>query len=148
MITVVEEQPEICVGTLTYLFWRHGKEVIGDKYNLNLNMFAEAIKKGVMRFFVARNDKGEAVGYSCYSVYMGPMRAQELTADCHAIYVLPEYRGRVSIKLIKTAEICLKAIGVKRIYMHAPIERPDIAGMLCKDKMGFSKSEYLLEKEI
>lgn len=148
MITVLEERPEVCVGTLTYLFWRHGKEVIGDKYNLNLIMFADAIKSGVMHFFVARDEKGEAVGYSCYSVYPGPMRTQELTADCHAIYVLPEYRGRVSIKLIKTAEMCLKGIGVNRIYMHAPIAHPEIADMLCKSKMGFSKSEYLLEKEL
>lgn len=146
MITVLEERPEVCTGTLTQLFWRHGKEVIGKDYNLNFAMFSDAIKSQAIRFFVARDEQGEAVGYSCYAVYNGPMRAHELTADCHAIYVLPEYRGRVSIKLIKTAELCLQKSGVKRIYMHAPIDSPEIAEMLCKDKMGFSKSEYLLEK--
>lgn len=148
MITVLEERPEVCTGTLTYLFWRHGKEVIGKDYNLNFNMFTDAIKNGAMRFFVARDSEGEAVGYSCYALYYAPMVAHELTADCHAIYVLPEYRGRVSIKLIKTAELCLKKQGVKRIYMHTPYNRPDIANMLCKDKMGFSKTEYMLEKEL
>lgn len=148
MITVLQEQPEVCVGTLTYLFYRHGKEVIGEDYNLNLMLFTDAIRNRALRFFVARDEKGEAVGYSCYALYTGPMRAHELTADCHAIYVLPEYRGRVSIKLIKTAELWLKKEGVKRVYMHAPIEHPEIADMLCKEKMGFYKSEYLMEKVI
>lgn len=48
------------------------------------------------------------------------MNAQVYTADCQAIYVKPEYRGRVSIRLITEAEKHLKAFGVGKIYMRLP----------------------------
>ena len=57
MITVLREQPEVCVGTLTYLFHRHGKEVIGEDYNLNLMLYTDAIRNRALRFFGARDEK-------------------------------------------------------------------------------------------
>ena len=57
MITVLQEQPEVCVGTLTYLFHRHGKEVIGEDYNLNLMLFTDAIEHYVFSLLVMKKVK-------------------------------------------------------------------------------------------
>lgn len=148
MITVVEEPAEISWGTLCHLFHAHGREVVGRTFNLNLVLFSDAIKCGNLRFFIARDEQAEAIGYACFNVYRDGMRAHEMVADCQAIYVMPKYRGRISVRLIKVAERALKADGIRRIYMHIPAKTPSVANMLVKPKMGYSPLEFTLEKEL
>ena len=148
MITVVEEPGELCVGTLCQLFHEHGKEVVGPGFNLNMCTFVDAVRFKTIRFFVARNEQAEAVGYACFNIYKDTMRAQDTIADCQAIYVKPEHRGIVSIKLIKLAEQVLKADGIRRIYMHVPAATPKVAEMFMKPKMGYKLLEVTMEKEL
>ena len=148
MITVAEENAATCIGTLCHLYAEHGKEVIGKDFNLNLAMFVEASVSGRMRFIVARDSKGEAIGYACFSIYRDGMKADSISADCQAIYVKPEYRGKTSIRIIKVAENEFRKSGVSRIYMHIPSSTPQVARMFTKPKMRYIHSEYMLEKEL
>lgn len=146
MISVLEEPAVTAVGTLMNLFLLHGKEVVGTSFNLNLVTFTEAIKAGLTRFFVARKPDGEAVGYAYVNVYRDAMEADKISADCQAIYVLPEYRGRVTIKLIKTMELVLQSSKVNKIYMHIPYSNKRAADMFAK--LGYRYTEYTLDKEL
>lgn len=148
MITVVEEPGELCVGTLCQLWHEHGKEVVGNGFNLNMVMFVDAVRNRTIRFFVARDENAEAVGYVCFNIYRDTMRAQDVVADCQAIYVKPEFRGVTSIKLIKMAERALRADGIRRIYMHIPTATPKVAEMFMKPRMGYRLLEVTLEKEL
>lgn len=144
MISIMEEPAISCTGELCQLYYEHGKEVIGDKFNLNFITIADAIKSGLTRFFIARTDDGTPIGYAYYNIYRDLMRASDIVADCQAIYVKPEYRGRTAIKLIKTAELCLKSTGIKRIYMRVPkIEQTTML-----KKLGYSTTEFVVEKEL
>lgn len=120
MINIYYEDPLMTGGTLLDLMHAHGKEVVGPKFNLNIGVLARLAETGKLKLFVARDSDMQAVGYALFTLYADFMNAQVYTADCQAIYVKPEYRGRVSIRLITEAEKHLKAFGVGKIYMHLP----------------------------
>ena len=144
MISVMEEPAVLCTGELCQLYADHGKEVIGKDFNLNFMMLADTIKAGLARFFIARTEDGTPVGYAYFNIYRDVMRAASIVADCQAIYVKPEYRGRTAINLVKTAEICLKSTGINKVYMRVPQEfQVKLFG-----KLGYKCTEYILEKEL
>ena len=67
-----------------------------------------------------------------------------LVAANSAVYVVPEARvGRVALKLLRYAEIGLKAQGVKKIYYHVKQEK-DFGRLL--GHLGYRDSERLFAK--
>lgn len=144
MITIKQEPASICVGTLCELFYLDGREVFGKDFNLNLITFAEAVSQGLMRFFVARKD-GEPIGYCCFSIFCDAMHAHIVAAQCNALYVKPEYRGKTSIRLLKYAEAELKANeNIQRFYISAP----DSKTRELFEKLGYNFFEYHLKKDV
>lgn len=143
-----EENPQTCVGTLCELFYLHGQEVIGPSLNIDLIAMASAIRLGLTRFFVAREDSGAAVGYIYTTIYASPMECTKKIADIQAIYVKPAFRGRTSVNLIKCMEEKLKADGISAILMRTPGANIKQAKMFMKDKMGYDIFEYTLKKEL
>lgn len=143
MITIKQEPASICIGTLCELFHLDGQEVFGKDFNLNLVTFVDAINKGLMRIFVARKD-GEPIGYCCFSIFCDIMHAHIVAAQCNALYVRPEYRGKTSIRLLKYAEAELRAKeNIRRFYISAPDKK------LCDlfEKLGYRFFEYHLKKD-
>lgn len=144
MITVRQEPSSICVGTLCELFHMDGQEVFGSEFNLNMVTFIDAINKGMMRFFVAR-DNGKPVGYCCFSIFCDAMQAHVVAAQCNAFYVKPEYRGKTSIRLLKLAE---KELREQDKIMRFYISAPDTKTAKLFEKLGYSFMEYHLKKDI
>lgn len=145
MVVYKVENPVTIPGRLMPLFCQHGKEVIGDDYNLYLVMFSNGINAGNVRFFTASVDN-EIIGYCVYSVGNDLMRAHVRTADCNAIFVKPEYRGRVSIRLIKFSEQHLIAEGCKAIQVHSRPSAPALTSTY--EKLGYKTSDILLRREV
>lgn len=144
MITINQEPASICIGTLCELFHMDGIEVMGPSFNLNLVTFVDAINKGMMRFFIAR-DNGKPVGYCCFSIFCDAMQAHIVAAQCNAFYVRPEYRGKTSIRLLRLAEKELKEQDhIMRLYLSAPNKKTADLFM----KLGYSFMEYHLKKDI
>lgn len=145
MITVVEETPQDCMGQGLEIMLAHGKELVGKDFNLNIAQVMYAVTKGIARFYVARDESRRILGYAMFNVIQDFTIATKTVAECQAIYIYPEYRGRLSIKMIKTIELDFKRQGINAIRMAVP---ESVANMLGKPKMGYFKREVVMEKEL
>ena len=68
---------------------------------------------------VARYADGVIVGYAAFIVQTHIHYQDALVAANSAVYAVPEVRaGRVVLKLLRFAEMGLKAQGVQKIYYH------------------------------
>lgn len=144
MISINQEPASICIGTLCELFYLDGQEVFGPAFNLNMITFTDAIKQDMMRFFIIRDD-GKPVGYCCFSIFCDAMYAHKIVAQCNALYVKPEYRGTLPIRLLKFAE---KELREKDHIMRFYISAPNIKTAKLFEKLGYSFMEYHLKKDI
>ena len=100
---------------------------------------------GKLATFIAKRD-GVIVGYAAFVVQTHIHYCDALVAANSAVYVVPEARiGRVALKLLRYAEIGLKAQGVKKIYYHVKQEK-DFGRLL--EHLGYQDSERLFAKVV
>lgn len=142
MVVIEQVNPAEYCGRLAELYYLHGREVVGEDFNLNFTHFADAFRSGAYRLFVAR-DGYNNVGYCVFSVYNDLLMRHKRTAECGAIYVKPEYRLRHAVRLIKFAELSLQAEGINRVLVHSPSDR--LAKLY--DKLGYKHLEAVQLKE-
>ena len=136
------------IGELQGLATREYDEV-GQKDLLRLNIdwkrYCELDAAGKLATFIAKRD-GVIVGYAAFIVQSHIHYCDGLVAANSAVYVVPEARvGRVAVKLLRYAEIGLKAQGVKKIYYHVKRER-DFGPLL--EHLGYQDAERLFAKVI
>ena len=142
----------IPIGTATYelqaLAEREYEEV-GQKDLERLNVdwarYCELDSAGKLATFIAKRD-GVIVGYAAFIVQTHIHYQDALVAANSAVYVLPEVRaGRVVLKLLRFAEMGLKAQGVQKIYYHVKREK-DFGRLL--DLMGYQDVERMYAKVV
>ena len=136
------------IGELQGLATREYDEV-GQKDLLRLNIdwkrYCELDAAGKLATFIAKRD-GVIVGYAAFVVQTHIHYCDALVAANSAVYVVPEARiGRVALKLLRYAEIGLKAQGVKKIYYHVKQEK-DFGRLL--EHLGYRDSERLFAKVV
>ena len=136
------------IGELQGLATREYDEV-GQKDLLRLNIdwkrYCELDAAGKLATFIAKRD-GVIVGYAAFVVQTHIHYCDALVAANSAVYVVPEARiGRVALKLLRFAEIGLKAQGVKKIYYHVKAEK-DFGRLL--EHLGYRDSERLFTKVV
>jgi len=118
-ITYTKEDAIVAGGEMLHIFYAHGQEVIGDEYNFAWPTFYTVAMSGRARMFVVRKN-GKPIGYAFFVVDVNPFNAKDIVANCMAIYVMPEFRGRISTKLITFFEMQLFAEGITSIRTNSP----------------------------
>ena len=136
------------IGELQALATREYDEV-GQKDLLRLNIdwkrYCELDAAGKLATFMAKR-VGVIVGYAAFVVQTHIQYCDALVAANSAVYVVPEARvGRVALKLLRYAEIGLKAQGVKKIYYHVK-QTKDFGRLL--EHLGYRDSERLFAKVV
>lgn len=86
------------------------------------------------------------VGYAIFSVAMNMHYRTSAIAVQDVLFVLPEYRGRAGLGLIRHAERELRAEGVKLIYHHQKVATPAL-GCLLK-ALGYEHLENIWGKRL
>ena len=89
-----------------------------DCLNIDWGRYLELDAAGKLATFIAKRD-GLIVGYAVFVVQTHIHYKDALVAANSAVYAVPEVRaGRVILKLLRFAEMGLKAQGVQKIYYH------------------------------
>jgi len=96
---------------------------------------------------LTKDDK--PVGYIGLKTFCNPL-GQRLIANEHYWYVLPEFRGIASVKLIKAADKWAKWQGCSHIILNASNLAGDMHDKVCEfyEKMGMKKFETSYIKEL
>ena len=116
-----------------------------DHLKIDWKRYCELDAAGKLATFIAKRD-GVIVGYAAFVVQTHIHYCDALVAANSAVYVVPEARvGRVALKLLRYAEIGLKAQGVKKIYYHVKAEK-DFGRLL--EHLGYQDSERLFAKVV
>jgi GNAT superfamily N-acetyltransferase len=89
-------------------------------------------------------DGPKIIGYSLWITSFDLMFAHHNRADEVALYVMPEYRGRPSIRLMRYAEMRLRDMGYTRLARAAKKDSKLHTTLL---GLGYGKEEIIVFKE-
>jgi GNAT superfamily N-acetyltransferase len=94
----------------------------------NWQVYQELAKMGFLHITTARTDAGELVGYAIYIIQPLLHYKRELGADGDIFWLHPDHRkGSVGIRLLKEAEMNIKALGctyiVNKVKLHKDVGR-------------------------
>ena len=116
-----------------------------DRLSVDWARYCELDAAKKLATFIAKKD-GVIVGYAAFVVQNHIHYQDALVAANSAVYVAPEVRaGRVVLKLLRFAEMGLKAQGVKKIYYHVKREK-DFGRLL--DHLGYQDVERMYAKVV
>ena len=114
-----------------------------NRLNIDWKRYCELDAAGKLATFIAKRN-GVIVGYACFVVQTHIHYQDALVAANSAVYVVPEVRaGRIVLKLLRFAEMGLKAKGVKKIYYHVKREK-DFGRLL--EHLGYRDAERMFAK--
>lgn len=86
-------------------------------FNMRLDVYLDAWKTGRLLNFVSRTEAGQAVGYA--NVYLThDMHNRDFIATEDAIYVHPNHRNGLGMKIVKHALADLRLRGVRRVTVN------------------------------
>src|SRR5690348_10059283 len=93
----------------------------GQKFCPSYERYIQYEQAGWLIQCMARNEKGEAVGYA--TLYICPsMHTQQMIATEDTFFILPEYRkGRNGVRLVKFAEDECRKRGAVEIMMTSKL---------------------------
>jgi len=113
-------------------------------FNPSADMYQQAVDAGVM-FGIVALDGEEPIGY-CTMVVSPTMHNPELVmAASDALFVVPERRGIVPMRLMQAVEREAKARGACMVCWHARAGT-GLAGMLAR--RGYVETDIVMAKEI
>lgn len=124
--------------------WREiGGHVTGAKLNPDLEQYARMQEAGIIRVFVARDERENLQGYALFTVTQS-VHCQGITeAQQDALVVRPDYRGGFGSAFTKFVHASLFAEGVDAIYEFTPASR-DFGAVL--ERQGFERMGTLYAK--
>ncbi len=94
-------------------------------------------------------DEDEPVGYIGLRYFDSPTGNQRI-AEEHYLYVIPEKRGLISMRLIKNAKMLAKLKGCSHLILNASNLASELHDKLCRvyEKMGMRKFETSYISEV
>ena len=131
------------IGRVLPLIHAHGLEAYGDSVNINLSSFMLLARNNQLQTFVAC-EGSRIVGYSLWITSFDLMFAHHTRADEIALYVLPEFRGRPAIRLMRYAEMRLRDMGYTRLARAAKKDSKLHSTLV---GLGYGKEEVIVFKE-
>lgn len=93
-----------------------GHAIVG-KFEPDIEAYLRMENQGIAELWTARHD-GKLVGYAMYLVVPHFQYKGKVWAMQDVLYVLPQYRGRTSIRMIVLADEVHKSQGVDVSYRH------------------------------
>ena len=115
-----------------------------DKYLFELGMMAARDDADLIVLY----DEETPVGYIGLRYFSSPL-GNQMMANEHYFYVIPEKRGLASIRLIKNAKVLAKMKGCSHIILNASNLASDMHDKICKfyEKSEMKKFEtsYIIE---
>lgn len=116
-----------------------------DKYLMELRIMASSENSSLIVLY----DDGTPVGYIGLRYFDSPLGNQRM-ANEHYLYVIPEKRGLVSIRLIKNAKVLAQLKGCSHIIFNASNLASDLHDKVCNfyEKMGMRKFETSFISEV
>jgi hypothetical protein len=126
MIDIKVEPWSILTALDRGLCVRHWQEIAHHQDKIPLSPDWERYRKmaeaGVIHLTTAR-DAGILVGYLVYFVVPHLHYSKSITALSDVLYLAPEYRlGTTGIRLLKVAEVSLRALGVQRVIQNVKVD--------------------------
>jgi hypothetical protein len=116
-----------------------------ERLNVDWARYGELDAARKLATFIAKRD-GVIVGYAVFVVQTHIHYQDALVAANSAVYAAPEVRaGRVVLKLLRFAEMGLKAQGVQKIYYHVKREK-DFGRLL--GRLGYQDVERMYAKVV
>ena len=104
-----------------------------------------SLQKAGYLIAVAALDGDDVIGYCTLVITPHPFNSSIVCATHDVLYVLPEYRGFTSARLIRFTEQLAKERGAVRMFWHTRAGTP-LAGIL--QKRGYSPADIVVGKEI
>ena len=120
--------------------------------SLDLHVVIEDVKRLITHdnsdLLVLIHEDG-IVGMMGLRINDSPLGEQQFTNE-HYWYVIKEYRGIASIRMVKAAELWAKNMGCSHILLNASYMASDMHDMICKlyDKMSMKRFETVYIKDI
>lgn len=142
-----EPQPLSIVRELFPLLERHYEEVAHYQdipLDPDFQAYADVHHVGGLRVFTARKD-GALIGYIVFFVRSNPHYRSSVQALQDVLFVLPEHRGAVGVKLLRFAERELADEGVQVIMQHVKLK--NYAGSIMQH-LGYEPVDLLLCKRL
>ncbi|MDD5297674.1 MAG: GNAT family N-acetyltransferase [Rhodocyclaceae bacterium] len=100
----------------------------------------------VLVTYTARDDKRRLVGYAGFFVQPHLHYRHSVTAVNDVIWMAPECRGGVGVRLLRFAEIGLSALGAEKVYYHVKVDHPALGKIL--SRMGYTQAEAMFSRRI
>lgn len=112
--------------------------------NMDWDTYTAAENMDRLALFTVRDD-GRLIGYAAY--YLSPQGhdRENLYALQDALYVVPEFRGKASIQLIRESTARLKELGVVVVLQNVKVTH-DFGPML--ERMGYEKTESVYSRRL
>lgn len=148
MLTLQRETLYDLIDEVVPLLEMHHAELALDKDKAPLdpwwNQYAALEQADMLAIFTARAD-GKLVGYSAFYLqpHMHSMNVRLATND--VLFVVPEVRGSVGVRLIRYCETSLKIMGAQHISFAAKTSNQLQRILEC---MGYQTEQVLLGKFI
>lgn len=132
------------VGSLLALHYREltlNRDVV--KLNPDWGRYSDLEHAGAFHVFTARDD-GRLVGYSAFFLGHHLHYKDLVVANNDVLYLHPDARnGMTGIRLIKTSEAGMKALGAAKITWHAKYSN-DLQQILVR--LGYTDEEVIMGK--
>lgn len=115
----------------------NGKEILGDEFNPSYEQFLQLEDQGALRTFLF----GEK-GYTMFVVSPLILQKHIISANCIALYVVPEARTLSTFRVLKQLEKALFSEGLDQIQYQAD---PRYSALF--ERLGYKHREVTFIKE-
>lgn len=118
------------------------KEANGRTFGLDMDINKHLQDMARVDDVLVLKDKDEIVGYMGLTIFTSGLSDQRI-ANEHCWYVIPQYRGISSIRLIKLAQDWAGSKGCSHLIMSASNLASDLHDRTCRiyERMGMTKFE-------
>lgn len=121
MTEIQEELFSDIMTELPELFLQHWIEVGSDREKVPLspdwNRYLNMQKTGMLHIVTAR-DGGKLIGYYFGLAYPHLHYSTSLMGFCDGVFIIPEKRGILGVRIVKAGQEMFAALGVKRVYVN------------------------------
>jgi hypothetical protein len=124
--------------------WREITHYADIPLDPDKDMYNQMEEIGALRCFTARA-QGRLVGYAVFFIRHNLHYRSSLQAMQDVLFVLPEHRARLGVKLIRESERLLTSAGVQVLYHH--VKRTNKVGELLV-RMGYELIDEIYGKRL
>lgn len=132
------------IKPLIKIHWREIAHYQDIDLDPDWDFYSKAEAANCLRVFTARKE-GKLIGYALYFLKSNAHYKGSLQASQDILFVHPEHRGKLGMKLIKWCDAQLQAEGVQVVYHH--VKTAHNFGPLL-ERMGYQAVDIIFAKRL